>query len=109
MSHSVVTKYEEYSAFSGIPTSTHHHLCFGRGMRDLSEKYGLWIPVTDAEHNMSNKGTINQIHGNPAAESLSKMLGQIAYEKEFYRKQVVDDDSDPARESFRREFGRSYL
>ena len=109
MTHSAVTKYEGFSAFSGTPTSTRHHLCFGRGMRDLSEKFGLWIPVTDAEHNMSSKGTINQIHGNPAAEALSKMLGQAIYEKEIYRKQCVNDDSDPARERFMKEFGRSYM
>ena len=78
-------------------------------MRDLSEKYGMKIPLMNREHNLSSKGTINQIHGNPAAEKLSKMLGQIAFEKEYYRKQLCKDEDDPAREEFRKIFGRSFL
>lgn len=109
MSKSVVTNYEDISAFSGAPTECIHHLIFGRGLRELADIHGLWIPLTNAEHNMSAKGTINQIHGNPAAEKLSKMLGQIAFEKEYYRKQLYNGDEDPAREKFRKVFNKSYL
>lgn len=109
MSKSVITKYENISVFSGKPTQCIHHCVFGTGLRDLSEIYGLTIPLTNAEHNMSAKGTINQIHGNPAAEKLSKMLGQIAFEKEYYRKQLYNGDEDPAREKFRKVFNKSYL
>lgn len=110
-SKTILTKYPDYSVFSGTPATCSHHLCFGRfgAWRDLSEKFGLTIPLTDAEHNMSSKGTIKQIHGNTAAEKLSKMLGQVAFEKEFYRKKVIEGDSDPAREEFRRLFGESFL
>ena len=108
---SILTKYENISAFSGRPTQSIHHLVFGTGLRDLSEIYGLKIPLTNAEHNMSSVGTIYQIHGNPAAEKLSKMLGQVAFEKEYYRKLVCgqNSESDPAREEFRKIFGKSYL
>ena len=108
---SVLTRYDNISAFSGRPKQSDHHLCFGKGMRDLSELYGLKIPLTNAEHNLSSQGTINQIHGNPAAEKLSKMLGQVAFEKEYYRKLVCgqNSESDPAREEFRKVFGKSYL
>ena len=110
MAKSVLTKYEQYSVFSGCPMESWHHLVFGNGMRDLSEYYGLKIPLLHKEHNMSSKGTINQIHGNPAAEKLSKMLGQVAFEKEYYRKLVCGkSDNDPAREEFRKIFGKSYL
>lgn len=109
MSKSIVTNYEDISAFSGAPTECIHHLIFGRGLRELSDIHGLWIPLTNAEHNMSAKGTINQIHGNPVAEKLSKMLGQIAFEKEYYRKQLYNGDEDPAREKFRKIFNKSYL
>ena len=107
----ILTKYPDYSVFSGTPKTCDHHLVFGRygAWRDLSDNYGLTIPLTDAEHNMSSKGTTNHIHGNSAAEKLSKMLGQVAFEKEYYRKKVVNDDSDPAREEFRRLFGESFL
>lgn len=107
---SILTKYEDYSVFSGAPTQTIHHLIFGNGMRQLADNYGLTIPLTNKEHNLSSKGTIYQIHGNPPAEKLSKMLGQVAFEKEYYRKLVCGkNDVDPAREEFRKIFGKSYL
>lgn len=109
MSKSILTQYEDISVFSASPRDCIHHLVFGRGLRELSDVYGLWIPLTNAEHNLSAKGTINQIHGNPAAEKLSKMLGQVAFEKEYYRKQLYNGDEDPAREKFRSTFGKSFL
>lgn len=112
MSKSIVTKYEEFSAFSGTPTHTRHHLLFGRGIRELAEKDGIWIPLTDSEHNLSSKGTIYQIHGNPAAEKLSKMLGQVAWEKHYIAEQrglPFEDIEEEAREAFRRRYGVSWL
>ena len=115
MKKSKVTDYEQYSVFSGVPTNTHHHLLFGRGIRDLADKDGIWIPVTDAEHNMSSKGTINQIHDNPAAEKLSKIAGQLAWERIWLADQLVEKgkNSDEwmreARESFRKRYGQSFL
>ena len=110
MSKSVITKYENIIVFSGKPTQCTHHCVFGNGMRQLADNYGLTIPLTNKEHNLSSKGTIYQIHGNPPAEKLSKMLGQVAFEKEYYRKLVCGkNDVDPAREEFRKIFGKSYL
>ena len=123
MSKSILTKYEKNSVFSGVPCTTKHHLVFGRygAWRDLSEKFGLWVPITDDEHNMSSKGNKNQIHDNPAAEKLSKMLGQVAFEKDYLAKKLananrdglddksVDEWYDEAREAFRKEFGESFL
>jgi len=117
----ILTKYPQYSVFSGSPATCSHHLCFGRygAWRTLSEKFGLHIPLTDAEHNMSSKGTINQIHGNPAAEKLSKMLGQVAFEEHYLAEKLASDENlghqsaedwmDEAREEFRRIFGESFL
>lgn len=106
---SILTKYEDLSVFSGLPKQSDHHLVFGYGKRELSERYGLKIPLRNAEHNLSPGGTINQIHGNPAAEKLSKICGQLAYEKEWYRQMVFKGLEDPAREDFRKIFGESYL
>lgn len=70
---------------------------------------------------MSSKGTTNHIHGNSAAEKLSKMLGQVAFEKDYLAKKLVntnrngldnksvDEWYDEAREAFRKEFGESFL
>jgi hypothetical protein len=58
------------------------------------------------------------IHGNSMAEAMSKMIGQLAWEKEFYRKEYVrhkfhfvdvDADEDEARERFRMRYGKTYL
>ena len=110
-----VTEYEQYSVFSGVPTSTRHHLLFGRGIRNLAEQDGIWIPVTDAEHTMSICGTINQIHGNPAAEKLSKIAGQLSWERIWLADQLAkkgknsDEWMREAREAFRKRYQKSYL
>ena len=112
MSKSIITKFENISAFSGAPAECEHHCVFGRGLREKAEDDGLKIPLTHKEHNMSSKGTINQIHGNPAAENLSKMLGQIAWEKHWIAEKYALPFSDieaEAREAFRARYGQSYL
>ena len=111
MKKSKVTEYEQYSVFSGTPTSTRHHLLFGNGIRNLAEQDGIWIPVTDAEHNMSSKGTINQIHNNPAAEKLSKIAGQLAWERNYLIDKYGDFDllSLECREAFRKRYHESHL
>lgn len=108
---SAVTEYTEISAFSGRPAEARHHLVYGRGIRELAEADGLWIPLTNAEHNMSPDGIPYQIHGNPAAEKLSKMLGQAIWEKEYYRhyNDLFKFDEDISREAFRKRYGQSWL
>lgn len=112
MSKSIITNFEDISAFSQGPSECIHHCIFGRGMRELADADGLWIPLKNCEHNMSSKGTIYQIHGNPAAEKLSKMLGQIAWEKHWIAEKYSLPFSDieaEAREAFRERYGQSYL
>ena len=112
MSKSIITNFENISAFSQAPAECQHHCIFGRGLRELADNDGVWIPLKNCEHNMSSKGNINQIHGNPAAEKLSKMLGQIAWEKhwiaEKYSLPFTDIEAE-AREAFRARYGQSYL
>ncbi len=106
--NSILTNYTELSVFSGRPTEAFHHLIYGVALRELADKDGLVIPLTNDEHNLSSKGLIYQIHGNPAAEKLSRFLGQVAWEKEYYRMKVGCED-DYAREQFRKRYGKSYL
>ncbi len=100
------------SVFSGRPSECQHHLIFGTSNRKLAELDGLVIPLTNDEHNMSSKGTINQIHGNSAAEKLSKIVGQLAWEKQYIIKKYeipFEDIGQEAREAFRNRYGKSYL
>ena len=109
---SIITDYEKYSVISGTPADAKHHCIFGRGMRKLAEKDGIWIPVTNAEHNMSSRGLIYQIHENPMAESLSKICGQLAWEKRYISEKCgipFYDIEEEAREAFRKRYGRSFL
>ena len=98
--------YNGFCIFCGKPTQTEHHLLFGIGIRELAEEDGVKMPVCDAEHNMA--GGTRQIHDNSIAEKLSKIAGQLAWEKEYYRSLYGNED-DPAREAFRERYGRSYL
>lgn len=107
MGKSIVTDYEQISAFSGRQAECKHHLLFGHSFRRLADEDGLYIPLTNEEHNLSMTGSINQIHGNPAAEKLSKMLGQVAWEKH----QIAETGcTEPeARRRFMSRYGRSFL
>ena len=103
---SVLTKYNGFCIFCGKPTQTEHHLLFGIGITELAEEDGVKMRVCDVEHNMA--GGTRQIHDNSIAEKLSKIAGQLAWEKEYYRSLYGNED-DPAREAFRERYGRSYL
>ena len=101
---SILTEYTDYCLFCGRPTTATHHLLFGRGIRPLADKDGLTIPVCDGCHNMGDK--LERIHDNPMAEKMSKIIGQLAYEK---RKVSEGMTEEQARESFRKRYSNSYL
>lgn len=112
---SIITDYEDISAFSGAPAQARHHLIFGRGLRELADEDGLWIPLTHAEHNMNPHGQRWQVHENAPAEALSRMLGQVAWEKEYIAKTLTKTEAlkeilyKEAREEFLKRYGISYL
>ena len=112
-SKSIITQYEDVSAFSARPAECRHHCCFGSGIRPLAEADGLWIPLLHSEHNIG--APTECIHGNPAAEKLSRMCGQLAWEKHWianiirHAGPLMDDIEDDAREAFRKRYSISYL
>lgn len=105
--NSIITEYQDLSAFSAAPAEARHHLVFGRGLRELANQDGLWLPLTNAEHNMNPNGLLYQIHGNPTAEKLSKMLGQVAWEKHTISQTGCSEVE--ARQFFMNRYGISYL
>jgi len=104
---SIVTDDMAISVCSGQPSECAHELIFGSGMREKAIEDGIVIPLTHKEHNMAVT-LADRIHDNPRAEDLSKIAGQLAWEKEFYRKELKET-ADPAREAFRIRYGISYL
>ena len=112
MKKSKVTEYNKYSAFSGTPAECQHHLIFGNGLHKLADEDGLIIGLLNKEHNMSPNGTINQVHDNPAAEHLSKMLGQAIWERNYLIDKFelpFDDLSLECRIAFMKRYGKSFL
>lgn len=114
---SILTEYTELSAFSASAKECDHHLIFGSGLRKLADQDGLILPLTNSEH---NTGAIpERIHDNPAAEKLSKMLGQVAWEEQYMAKALealckgmkmtATDWKREAREAFRKRYMISYL
>lgn len=104
MSKGIVTEYNEYCLFCGRPTEAGHHLIFGKGMRALAEKDGIKIPCCNNCHNLGEIG--ERIHGNPMAEKMSRMMGQLAWEKRAVAQGMTEPE---AREAFRRRYGKSFL
>lgn len=98
----IITKYNENCMFCGRPTTTQHHYIFGRGLRGIAEVDGIKGPVCGEHHNMGR----DCIHGNVMAEKMSKMIGQLAWEK---RKVAEGMTEDEAREAFRKRYGESWL
>lgn len=100
-----------------------HHLVFGTAGRELSEKDGLKVPVCNNCHNMGE--ILMRIHGNPMAERMSKIIGQLAWEKEYALQKadefarIIDEGREEGevkqiihkggRETFRKRYGCSYL
>lgn len=96
--NSTVTKYTGYCLVCGTPNVEEHHLCYGRGHRRLSTDDNLVIPLCRKHH--------EDIHRNGTAGALSKMLGQLAYERDKCANGLSVEE---ARESFRGRYSTSYL
>lgn len=101
---STLTEYTKNCSFCGKPTTIPHHLLFGNASRKLADEDGLIIPVCENCHTLNP--VKSKIHDNPMAEALSKMLGQIAYEKNMIERGM---DKEEAREQFMKRYGRSYI
>lgn len=92
-------------AICGKPAECQHHLIGGVGKRKVSDRENLVIDLCNYHHNLATKPE-DRIHGNPVAESLSKMLGQAIFERDFI---AEGGNVDEAREVFKEKFGKWYL
>lgn len=100
----IVTKYNGYCVFCGRPSDEEHHLLFGRGIRELADEDGIKVPICGYCHTQSP--VAQRVHDNTIAEKLSKIAGQLAWEKHCVASGSTEDE---ARELFRARYGRSYL
>lgn len=107
---SIITKEQSICAVCGRPAECTHH-CLSGSNRKKADQDGVTIPLCNSCHNMAAQLT-ERIHGNPMAEILSKMLGQVAWEKRYIaerRELPFEDLEDEAREAFLSRFGKKYL
>lgn len=102
---SILTKYTDSCMFCGTPTREEHHFLFGRGIRRLAEEDGIKGPACRFCHT-TGWPVSSRIHDNPMAEKLSKIVGQLAWEKHKVATGMTEDD---ARDAFRKRYGVSYL
>ena len=100
----IVTRYNSNCLFCGRPVEATHHLIEGTSKRKQSDQDGLTIPCCNDCHNMGELP--RRIHGNLMAEVMSKMIGQLAWEKRAVSEGQTEEE---ARESFRKRYGESYL
>ena len=89
----------------GKPAECVHHLVFGRGYREIADQDGLKVPLCNTCHNMHIM-TKCQIHDNPMAESLSKIIGQLMFEMSEVEK---GSSRSEARKRFIKRYGRSFI
>lgn len=104
----MITKYERYCIICGRPADAIHHCIEGTANRKKSEKFDLKMPLCNECHNMTD----NSVHFNSKMNSMSHIIGQLWYERNYIlekRELPFEGLGEEARESFRREFGKSYL
>lgn len=87
---SILTKYTDFCAFCGRPTTETHHLLIGPA-RKRADQDGLTLPVCSNCHTMAEP--LMSLHKNPMAMKLCKMLGQIAYEKRAVAEGYTEDEA----------------
>lgn len=91
MGKSIMHDKEDGCLICGNPYVECHHVCFGRGRRQLSDKYGLTVYLCH-EHHRGNLG----VHFNPGLDHKLKQMAQRRFEEVY-------------NEDFVKVFGRNYL
>lgn len=95
----MITKFTEHCVICNREVEEIHHLCFGRGIRPLADADGLTAPICRICH--------SELHHNTIANELSKICGQLLFEKNLIEKEGISGDE--ARDRFRERYSRSYL
>lgn len=95
----MITDHADYCIICNSKTEHIHHLVMGNSARRLADADGLTAPLCGICHAV--------IHtGNAQANMLSRICGQLLYERNEVAKGVSIED---ARENFRKRYGKSYL
>ena len=85
----MITEYKDVCLLCDRPAEHTHHLIFGTAGRKLADEDGLTAPLCHECHAF--------IHTNSKGARMSKIIGQMAYEK------------DHTRQEFMKRYGRSFI
>ncbi len=108
---SVITDWTEFCLICGGEAECEHHAIPGTANRAKSEEFKLVIPLCNNCHNMSR----DSIHRNPKMAAMSKIIGQLAFAKEYFKSKLTASENEKrqmeqdAKEMFIDTFGKSYL
>ena len=92
-----------------------HHVFFGERNREKADEDGEWVSLSEQHHENGENpravpGRICSVHSCPYMRKLLCMVGQLAWEKNWYKSRLgFMDDQDPAREEFLKRYGEKYL
>lgn len=92
----MITEYEQICVLCGRPKEDTHHLLNGNN-RQTCDADEITIPLCRKCH--------TEIHKNATCEKLCKIIGQLAWEKDYYKGGGVGN----ARELFRKRYFKSYI
>ena len=105
----MITNYEKICFICGKPADAGvHHLIFGRGLHNLADQDNLTAPICNSCHVLGKY----RLHDNPVSEKLSKIIGQLEWEKNYIARNAslpFENMEEEAREAFRKRYDRSYL
>lgn len=78
---SIITEYKDFCLLCGTPTNEDVHHCLSGSDRKHADEDGLVIPLCRSCHSF--------IHKHPQALVMSKIIGQLAYEREHTREEYL--------------------
>ena len=103
---SILTKYRGVSPISHNPADYSYILIQNNGNEEKAKEDRLFLPLKKTEYNGSNTGRVWQIYGNPMAEKLATILGQIVWEKHTIAETGCTEEE--ARKRFRERYGTDF-
>lgn len=102
MGKSILTKYTNTCIICGAQQTIHqHHLIFGSDRKKADED-GLIVPLCAYHHDFSP----NSVHLNREMAAMSKIIGELAWEREYCSKGHTVEE---AKEAFMKRYGKAYL
>lgn len=100
----MITKFDELCIICNKKATDVHHLIPGTSGRRLCDSDGLTVPLCRECH--------DQIHRNDKMLVMSKIIGQLAYERDFLITKYelpFDDLSTECRAAFMERYSKGYI